>query len=113
MWKPHLLPPYWAYRGALHELLLIPSGLCLPKNIHTPFRAPLYVLSMSLCPSRVRLLGITGCLSFLRWLRVFTYRVYASYEALDLIGSIVTYYFFFFFPSDYARVSVRSIYCIN
>src|SRR6267154_630216 len=31
----------------------------------------LYVLSMSLCRSRVRPLAVTGCLFFLRWLRVY------------------------------------------
>jgi hypothetical protein len=95
MWKPHLLPPYGAYRGALHGSLSIPSGLCLPKNVRTHahpvsrtiVRIECVVMSFPSAPfSHNRFL--------LRWLLVYTCKVCASCEALDLIGTIVTYYFF-------------------
>lgn len=60
MWKTHLLLPYGAYRGGLH--ISINSFQLVLAEVHplTLSIMPLYVLSMSSCRSRVRLLGITG-----------------------------------------------------
>ena len=58
-------PSGWAYRGALHESLSIPPGLCLPKWMGTQaitvVRTEYVVMSF-----RVRLLAVTGCLFSLR-----------------------------------------------
>jgi hypothetical protein len=81
----------------------------MPAEVHPHIRPLLlYVLSMSLCRSRVRLLAVTGCLFFLRWLRV-----YIGMRFLRGIGFDWNYYNFItshssFSPSDYARVSARS-----
>jgi len=58
----------WGIPRHASRITLNSSRLMLAEaHPHTrPLRALLYVLSMSLCRSRVRLLAVTGCLFFLR-----------------------------------------------
>ena len=105
MWKTHLLLPYGAYRGGLH--ISINSFQLVLAEVHplTLSITTWYVLSMSSCRSRVRLLGITGG-PFHRYSRVYMQGMRLSRG----FGTILTYYHSFS-PSlsDYACVSVQSM----
>lgn len=104
----------WGIPRRASRISLDSSRLMLAE-VHAHTRPLLlYVLSMSLCRSQVRVLAVTGSgyLFFLRWLRV-----YLGLRFLRGIGFDWNYYNFITshtsFPSDYARDSIRSIYCIK
>jgi hypothetical protein len=73
-------------------------------EVHPPIRPLLlYVLSMSLCRSRVRFLAVTGYLFFLRWLRV-----YIGLRFLRGIGFDWNYYNFITSHSSFPPLGLRS-----
>jgi len=99
--------------GALHDFLSIPAGLCLPKCIHTHaspvtrsnVRMEYVVMSFPTAHfshNRLSLLSSIVACVYMQNMR----------EALDLIGTIITYYFFFFLSFPLGLRSCLT-YCIN